>query len=96
MANTPLNPLGRSGIAHLVAEPMAHLAQYAAQVEALGFDDLWIPDERLLRNVYVALTAVANATSRIGLGPGVTNPYTRHPALTAAAIATLGELSGGR
>ncbi|MDQ3880393.1 MAG: LLM class flavin-dependent oxidoreductase, partial [Chloroflexota bacterium] len=32
----------------------------------------------------------------IRLGPGVTNPFSRHPALIAAAIATLDELSGGR
>jgi 5,10-methylenetetrahydromethanopterin reductase len=30
------------------------------------------------------------------LGPGVTNPYSRHAALIATAIATLDELSGGR
>ena len=39
---------------------------------------------------------MAAGTQRSRIGPSVTNPYTRHPALTAAAIATVDELSGGR
>ena len=39
---------------------------------------------------------MAAGTQRCRIGPSVTNPYTRHPALTAAAIATVDELSGGR
>jgi 5,10-methylenetetrahydromethanopterin reductase len=35
-------------------------------------------------------------TSRIQLGTRVTDPYVRHPALTAVAVASLDELSGGR
>ena len=42
------------------------------------------------------MTAIATGTDRITLGPGITNPYTRHPAQTAAAIASLDELSDGR
>jgi 5,10-methylenetetrahydromethanopterin reductase len=75
---------------------MPQVAERAKEYERLGFSDIWVPDERLLRNVYVSLATIANATERIGLGPGVTNPYTRHPAHTAAAIATIDELSGGR
>ncbi|WP_173035839.1 LLM class flavin-dependent oxidoreductase [Phytohabitans flavus] len=86
----------RWGVASLVEQPMPELASRAREYETLGFDDVWVPDERLLRNVYVSLATIANATTRIGLGPAVTNPYTRHPAHTAAAIATIDELSGGR
>lgn len=75
---------------------MASLAAQAAELERLGYDQIWVPDERLLRNVYVALATIAGATSRIGIATGITNPYTRHPAMTAAAIATVDELSGGR
>ncbi len=42
------------------------------------------------------LAMIAQATHDLRLGPGVTNPYSRHPALLATAIATLDELSGGR
>lgn len=86
----------RWGVAALVQEPMPVFAERAARFEHLGFHDIWVPDERLLRNVYVSLATLANATTRVGIGPAVTNPYTRHPAITAAAIATIDELSGGR
>jgi 5,10-methylenetetrahydromethanopterin reductase len=38
---------------------------------------------------------LAAHTSTVLLGPCVTDPYSRHPALTAKAIATLDEISGG-
>lgn len=60
------------------------------------YENLFVGDERLERNTYALLSLAAANTERIGLGPGVTNPYTRHPAVTAAAIATLDELSEGR
>jgi len=84
------------GLAALVDVPMSAFAKRAQLVEQLGFDRLWIPDERLLRNVYVSLATAAASTERIGIGTAVTNPYTRNPAMTAAAIATIDELSGGR
>jgi 5,10-methylenetetrahydromethanopterin reductase len=84
------------GIAGLADTPVASLADRAGRLEAAGFDQLWLADERLLRNVYVSLAAMAAGTQSCLVGPSVTNPYTRHPALTAAAIATVDELSGGR
>jgi 5,10-methylenetetrahydromethanopterin reductase len=86
----------RWGVASLVEQPMSELAERSREYEALGYSDIWVPDERLLRNVYVSLATIATATSRVGMGPAVTNPYTRHPAHTTAAIATIDELSGGR
>jgi len=46
--------------------------------------------------VHSVLARLALATNGVKLGPGVTNPYLVHPAVTAAAIATLDELSEGR
>jgi 5,10-methylenetetrahydromethanopterin reductase len=46
--------------------------------------------------VYIGLAACATVTTRLQLGTAVTDPFTRHPALTAAAIASLDELSQGR
>jgi 5,10-methylenetetrahydromethanopterin reductase len=68
----------------------------AQAAEALGYNYLWQADERFFREVYSGLTFAAVHTSRIALGPCVTDPYSRHPALTAMAVATLDELSGGR
>ncbi len=72
------------------------MSGYARQIEEWGFDHLWPADERFFREVYANLTLCALSTHRIRLGPCVTDPYTRHPALTAMAIATLDEVSGGR
>lgn len=75
-------------------------AEYAARVEGAGFDFLWMPDTPLLagrwRDVYGHLTGAALATKTLRLGPGVTNPLTRHPVTTASAILTLDETSNGR
>lgn len=73
---------------------------YAADVEAAGFDFLWTPDTPLLagrwRDVYVHLTCAALKTSKLRLGPGVTNPLTRHPVTTASAILSVDDASDGR
>jgi 5,10-methylenetetrahydromethanopterin reductase len=72
------------------------VVELAVRAEAVGYDDLWLADERFFREVYTLLGLAAARTTRIRLGPGVTDPYSRHPALTAVAIATLDEISGGR
>ena len=72
------------------------LASLGRLSEELGYDPLWYTDNRLFRECYLGLGALAAETSRIRLGPGVTDPYSRHPAVTAATMATLDELCGGR
>jgi 5,10-methylenetetrahydromethanopterin reductase len=69
----------------------------AVQAEAWGYDGLLLADSPMLvGDPYVELTLAARATSTLRLGPGVTNPVTRHPAVTAAALASLHVESGGR
>jgi 5,10-methylenetetrahydromethanopterin reductase len=62
----------------------------------LAYENFLIGDERLNRNTHSLLALAAANTDDIGLGTGVTNPYTRHPAVTAAAMATLDKVSDGR
>lgn len=76
--------------------PVAELLDLAVEAERLGYRWLWVNDERLERDPFTVLAAMAERTERVRLGPGVTNPYSRHPALVASAMATLDELSGGR
>jgi len=64
--------------------------------EDLGCTHLWYTDIRLFRECYIGLAALAANTARIALGPGVTDPYSRHPGVTAATMATLDELTEGR
>ncbi len=69
----------------------------AREAEALGFDRIGIWDSPALhREPWVVLGAVAAASTRVRLGPWVTNPSTRHPVVTASAIATLDDLAPGR
>jgi 5,10-methylenetetrahydromethanopterin reductase len=86
----------RFGFAAVIDVPLRELAARAEHIEGLGFDRYWLPDERLTRNVYAGLTVTALHTDNIQLGIAVTNPYTRNVGVTAAAAATVDELSGGR
>jgi 5,10-methylenetetrahydromethanopterin reductase len=70
---------------------------FAKQVESLGFDLIGYGDtQNLIPDCYVVMTAMALATQRLRIGPTVSNPVTRHPAVTASAMSGLQELSGGR
>jgi 5,10-methylenetetrahydromethanopterin reductase len=71
-------------------------AALVARAEAAGFDAIWVPDEKFYREVYAELAVAAVHSRRVTLGTAITEPYSRHPAQTATAIATIDELSGGR
>lgn len=86
----------RTGVLLLPTRPAGELVDLFRRIEALGYDDLWIPDERFFREPYPLLALAAAHTTRLRLAVGVTDPYSRHAALTAMAIATLDEISGGR
>lgn len=86
----------RHSVLMLANLPHAELADYAAHIEDLGYDGIWYADERFFHEPYVGLSVIAAATERVFLGPGVTDPRSRHPGLTAAAINSINELSGGR
>lgn len=65
--------------------------------EAIGLELLGHGDSPCLwHDPYVALAVAASVTTRLRLGPMVTNPVTRDPSVTAAAMAGLQELSDGR
>jgi 5,10-methylenetetrahydromethanopterin reductase len=72
-------------------------ANTAKRAEEAGWDGIMVVDsQNLSGDSYVALTAMALATKDIQLGTGVTNPITRHPAVTASAIIAVQRISGGR
>jgi 5,10-methylenetetrahydromethanopterin reductase len=87
----------RSGVVLQGAYDPPLFGEMVAEIDALGFDHLWLTDSSLhARNSYAYLTLAATRSSRLMLGTAVTNPLTRHPAITAAAAATVDEISGGR
>ena len=72
-------------------------SEFVAALEAESVRRIWVIDSQLaMKDAYVGLTVAAMGTRRIGLGTGVTNAVTRHPTVTANAIAAIGEISGGR
>lgn len=75
--------------------PAAEIIETIQVAEALGYEYCMIADEGFMQDIYVCLGAAAGVTESIRLGV-VTNGYTRHPAVTAAALATVNELSHGR
>ena len=90
-----MKPL-RFGIRIAAIEPPEKFVESVKLAEELGFDSIWIPDSRLHFDLYVSLALAALNTTKIRLGSAVTNPYTRHPAMTAVGIASVDQLSGGR
>ena len=83
--------------ASAVNSTVGAIERQAERAEAAGFDGLYYSDSQNIRlECWVALTVAAKVTSRLKLGTFVTNPVTRHPAVTASAAATLQEVSGGR
>ena len=72
-------------------------ASFAQAAEAAGWDGMLVVDsQNLSGDSYVSLAMASTTTSRLGLGTGVTNSVTRHPAVTACAIASIQRLSAGR
>ncbi len=84
------------GIEFVPAEPIINLVKYVAEAEKSGFEYCWITDHYNNRDVYGTLCTLAQWTSKIKLGTGVTNPYTRSIAQTASSILTVDEASNGR
>jgi len=73
------------------------VAEWARSAERWGFAGLAIADsQNLTADIWVELAIAGAATSRVRLGPGVTNPVTRHIAVTASAALTLQAETRGR
>lgn len=73
------------------------VAELARSAEGRGFTGLLVADsQNLTADIWVELGLAGAATTRLRLGPGVTNPVTRHVAVTASAAATLHAETNGR
>jgi 5,10-methylenetetrahydromethanopterin reductase len=62
--------------------------------DALGFDEVSLPESRQHRSVFAVAAAVLATTPRIRVRIGIANPLTRHPAVLAMEAATLAEIGG--
>lgn len=85
------------GVTFMLDPPPSRVVELATLAEANGFDYVWAWDSHVLwQDVYPVFTLIAANTERVRIGPCVTNPATRDITVTASALATLNEISGGR
>lgn len=98
-------PAGESFVDGATAR-WVEIRELAIRAEEIGFDTVWMADELLWRPPdgqthgwweCVAMTgAVAAATSRVKVGTWILSALHRNPGITAKAVETLDEISGGR
>ena len=69
---------------------------YARYAEERGFEAVWQAESRLVRDAIVPMAAYAAVTSRIKVGSGVINNWTRNIGLLAATFLTLDDLAPNR
>ena len=74
----------------------AELVSQIEEIESLGYQQIWVSNEKFFHDMYVVASVVAEHTTRVSIGTFIADPYTHHPALTAMSIATLDKISGGR
>jgi probable F420-dependent oxidoreductase len=85
------------GVTFMLDPPPSRVVELAKLAEDNGFDYVWAWDSHILwQDVYPVFTLIAANTKRIRIGPCVTNPATRDITVTASALATLNQISGGR
>jgi probable F420-dependent oxidoreductase len=85
------------GVTFMTDPPVSETVGRTVLAEENGFGYAWLWDSHVLwQEVYPIFTLMAAATKDIHLGTCVTNPVTRDPTVTASAMATLNEISGGR
>jgi alkanesulfonate monooxygenase SsuD/methylene tetrahydromethanopterin reductase-like flavin-dependent oxidoreductase (luciferase family) len=98
-------PMGESFVDGSTAR-WIEIRDLAVRAEALGFDTVWVADELLWRlpdgpthgwwECIAMAGAVAAATSRAKVGTWVLSALHRNPGITAKAVETIDEISGGR
>lgn len=78
------------------AHSLQEAIEYVRYAEARGFEAVWQAESRLVRDAIVPMAAFAATTSRIKIGSGVINNWTRNAAVIAATFLTLDDLAPDR
>ncbi len=77
--------------------PLDDIARHATALETNGFHRVWVPDTMVTPwEAWLAANMIAQHTTRLQIGVGVMNPYTRHPVVMAQMASTLQHFCGGR
>jgi 5,10-methylenetetrahydromethanopterin reductase len=86
----------RAGLLLSGNRPAREAVSLAVQAEAVGVDEIWVSEDYCERGAFALAAAVAQATSRVRVGLGVINAWTRHPMLVAMEFAALDEIAEQR
>ena len=78
------------------AHALPEAIEYVKYAEDAGFEAVWQAESRLVRDAVVPMAAFAAVTSRIKVGSGVINNWTRNAAVIAATFLTLDDLAQDR
>ena len=77
--------------------PARRVVELAQRAEASGFTHVWVYDSPVLwQEPFVVLARILAQTTRITVGPMVTNPGTRDWSVLASTFATLNDMYGPR
>src|SRR5271157_6091788 len=87
---------GRLALGFNPVLPVKDVVLLGKKAESLGYDSVWFHESLYQRDVFSYLSSVILSTSRLRVGTGAINTFTRHPLTSAATFASLSELSGGR
>lgn len=93
---SPASRAFRFGVGIHTVKSLAGLQDKVRRLEDAGFDVLHLPDHLGAPAPFPALTAIAAATTTVGLGTYVLNACFYKPALLARDVAALDLLSDGR
>ncbi|MGQ4833525.1 MAG: LLM class flavin-dependent oxidoreductase [Candidatus Asgardarchaeia archaeon] len=84
------------GLALATNIPLSQITRFSILAEKYNFDSIWVAEMISCYDLYQVLSVISSKTSRVHIGPGATNPHTRHPVITAKNIITLNDISDGR
>jgi len=78
------------------AHPIREGMEYVQYAESRGFEAVWQAESRLVRDAIVPMAAFAAVTSKIRIGSGVINNWTRNAAIISTTYLTLDDLAPNR
>ncbi len=78
------------------AHSLQDAIRYVQYAEQRGFEAVWQAESRLVRDAIVPMAAFAATTSKIKIGSGVINNWTRNAAVIASTFLTLDDLAPDR
>lgn len=80
----------------VAATELEQLRSWAHACDRFGITALGIGDSPAYHETWISAAVAVQSTERLRVGPVVTNFVTRSPSVTASALRSLDELSGGR